>query len=65
MNIDHPATVGTYCLTYLNTNVYRSAQSVSLCTIFHSIGTECVRCAWLRSVLDRVRLNVTFSACIK
>ena len=30
-----------------------------------SIGTECVRYARLRSVSDRVRLNVACFACIK
>ena len=45
---------------------HKRTQECTKCIIVHdSIGTECVRCAWLRSVSDRVRLNVAFSACIK
>ena len=44
------------------TNVHRNVQSITLCTIQLE---QNVRHTQLRSVSDRVRLNVAFSACIK
>ena len=49
------------CLTHLNKRT--GINKVALYTI--QLEQKCVCCAQFRSVLDRVRLNVAFSVCIK